>query len=416
MANHSFSVSVAAEEPGIPGTIFISPSTKTIVPGDTATFTVSSGSESVELVGYTSSGLSSTRPIGYFIAAGSSVVITVSNTGTKYVTFGAQGTTRIATLNSTSTPPPTPYPTPTAFSFPTVTGAARSTLIYSTTATITGINVPVNVSASNNAYISVDGGNYTAVEQSINNNQTIRVRQRSSGEYSGSVATTVYIKYGGVTKYATNWTVTSEPAPDINTYPQIPVGNLPIGMGDLINVFGKLGTDASIKDYYRGGPLVPNLTRNSNIPTSGTIALSSFQGSANAFYWIKEPELKVASASLPENKGQRIELYWDSPSNYKIGYSDQLADSLEYYVTATITNSAGADLAFIDIPNPGQYSVANQRFGGGLQMPNANEGPHSDGVINFTIYARAVGTTSPVITSTSAINYYVFGDPTETPA
>lgn len=57
-----------------------------------------------------------------------------------------------------------------------------------------------------------------------------------------------------------------------------------VSMTDLENEFGKAGYLGSntlsieLENYYRGGGLVPNLSYNQNIPSSGEISLSDFIG------------------------------------------------------------------------------------------------------------------------------------------
>lgn len=60
----------------------------------------------------------------------------------------------------------------------------------------------------------------------------------------------------------------------------IPGPGVPISMNTIAGEFG--GTvPHSLSEYYRGGGLVPNTPTNAAIPTSGTISMGSFYGSAN---------------------------------------------------------------------------------------------------------------------------------------
>jgi hypothetical protein len=60
----------------------------------------------------------------------------------------------------------------------------------------------------------------------------------------------------------------------------IPGPGVPITMTTIATEFG--GTvPHSLSEYYRGGGLVPNTPSNATIPTSGTIAMSNFYGTAN---------------------------------------------------------------------------------------------------------------------------------------
>jgi hypothetical protein len=54
-----------------------------------------------------------------------------------------------------------------------------------------------------------------------------------------------------------------------------------VTLSDLQIEFG--GTDPiGLNEYYRGGPFVPNVARNANIPTSGAISVDQFYGSGKA--------------------------------------------------------------------------------------------------------------------------------------
>ncbi len=49
-------------------------------------------------------------------------------------------------------------------------------------------------------------------------------------------------------------------------------------VSDIVAEFGGTSTYA-LTDYYRGGGLVPDVSANSSVPTSGTIAITDFYGS-----------------------------------------------------------------------------------------------------------------------------------------
>lgn len=79
---------------------------------------------------------------------------------------------------------------PDPFSFFDASGVAPGTYGYSQAATITGINVPVAVSATNGAEFSINGGGYTT-SGSISNGQMLQVRMISP--LNDSVMTSVTI-------------------------------------------------------------------------------------------------------------------------------------------------------------------------------------------------------------------------------
>lgn len=51
----------------------------------------------------------------------------------------------------------------------------------------------------------------------------------------------------------------------------------PLSLGNIQGEFGG-SNPIALSEYYRGGGLVPNITANNSIPTSGTIEVSDFYG------------------------------------------------------------------------------------------------------------------------------------------
>jgi hypothetical protein len=86
--------------------------------------------------------------------------------------------------------------TPDAFTFPSQSKVTPDTLIESEPATISGINVPAQLSISGGEY-SIDGHPYRDGPGVVLNDQRVRVRVRSSSESSGEVSATLTV--GGVT-------------------------------------------------------------------------------------------------------------------------------------------------------------------------------------------------------------------------
>lgn len=79
---------------------------------------------------------------------------------------------------------------PDAFGFFDASGVAPGSYGYSQAVTITGINVPVAVSATNGAQFSINGGGYTT-SGSISNGQTLQVRLVSPANDSALTSVTV---------------------------------------------------------------------------------------------------------------------------------------------------------------------------------------------------------------------------------
>lgn len=54
----------------------------------------------------------------------------------------------------------------------------------------------------------------------------------------------------------------------------------PISLNDIKAEFGVSGS-YSLRDFYRGGGIVPNTPANANVPTSGAISVRDFLGASN---------------------------------------------------------------------------------------------------------------------------------------
>jgi hypothetical protein len=85
--------------------------------------------------------------------------------------------------------------TPDAFPFTNQTDVPLNTLIISNAITVAGINSPSPISITGGEY-SINGGAYTAAAGTVNNNDTVRVRQTSSASFNTTTDATLTI--GGV--------------------------------------------------------------------------------------------------------------------------------------------------------------------------------------------------------------------------
>jgi hypothetical protein len=85
--------------------------------------------------------------------------------------------------------------TPDAFSFTAQTGVALSSVETSNTLSVAGINSASTISIAGGSY-SINGGAYTSVAGTVNNNDTVTLQQTSSASYS--TLTTATLTIGGV--------------------------------------------------------------------------------------------------------------------------------------------------------------------------------------------------------------------------
>jgi hypothetical protein len=101
---------------------------------------------------------------------------------------------------------------PDQFTFTAQTGVALNTTITSNTITVSGINAAASITITGGTY-SINGGAYTSATGTVNNGNTVTVRQTSSGSYSSTTNATLTI--GGVSG---TFSVTTQSAP-VDTTP-----------------------------------------------------------------------------------------------------------------------------------------------------------------------------------------------------
>lgn len=121
--------------------------------------------------------------------------------------------------------------------------------------------------------------------------------------------------------------------------PTIPFGNATgdVTMLELRNFFGKLnqydsGT-ISMGDLYKGGTLVPNISGNSSIPTSGAISLSQFRNAYHDFVWERYPSNQGGFGFNPS--GGMVYVQWQDDNR----------------ATHNITSNEGVEVGYGGIKN-----------------------------------------------------------------
>lgn len=173
--------------------------------------------------------------------------------------------------------------TPNAFSFNNVSSASTATQYTSNTITVSGIEAGITASISGGGgTFSVNGGAYSSTSRTVNNGDQITLRMTSSASYSTTTTTTLNLN--GVTG---SWQLTTIPQSGELLVP-FPKANPPVSMQDIKGFFGvdaMSGSYANLRSYYRGGDLVPNISQNNAIATSGNLFLSSFAGSSHRVFW-----------------------------------------------------------------------------------------------------------------------------------
>ena len=67
-----------------------------------------------------------------------------------------------------------------------------------------------------------------------------------------------------------------------------------VSIQDLVDEFGG-STPHSISEYYRGGSLVPNVSANNSVPTSGAVSLTNFYG---CFRWYRNYQWRLQNSYI----------------------------------------------------------------------------------------------------------------------
>ena len=152
----------------------------------------------------------------------------------------------------------------------------------SATASISGGSATQNVTTADTVVFTVSGGvstystitgtNCTRNKTSMSSGSSVTITFSSSnvGSWNCTVGGFDNIKEPNFYYATISGSVSSAAT-------QISITSGTISLGDLRTFFGDSGSIA-LGDLYKGGSLVPNISQNSGVPTSGTIDLADFYG------------------------------------------------------------------------------------------------------------------------------------------
>jgi hypothetical protein len=113
-----------------------------------------------------------------------------------------------------------PDTTPDAFTFTDQNDVEKETLVTSNAISVSGIEVPVEISISGaDGEYSIDGGSFTSASGTIANGQSVVVRVTSSSEFSTATETTLTI--GGVNDTFTVTTRAVDTTPDAFSFTEV---------------------------------------------------------------------------------------------------------------------------------------------------------------------------------------------------
>lgn len=308
---------------GLPPTAVFTSSTPDLTLGQSATltWTVTGDVSTVEIV----------PGIGTVGITGSQTVTPTVTTTYTLTATAPDGSTSIRSVKITVYGPDSE---PDLFGFSNITGATTSTSYDSETVIISGLGagVSVNVTATNGAQTSVNGGAFSTTSKTIANDGTLAVRMTSSSLSDTKKTTTISV--GAVD---TTWSITTT-----SSGSQIPN---PFSFTDV--------TNASLLTYaYSDIVTITGLGTSTTV--SSLISGSGFQSSVNGGAW--------SSASKTITNGQTLQL--------RLLTSDVLGETKTTSVTVgqgaartwSVTNVTTADSSpdyfeFTDITNAALSTV-----------------------------------------------------------
>lgn len=334
------------------------PETLDVSSGDDVTFTFRNwalSSDTGSITGFDSgdwtntssvSGLTNNQSTTKTVLAGSGVDVV------NYSTTAPAGSANITFNFSTSTDT-----VPDAFSV----GADISSANLGTNNFLTAIEV-TGLGSTSNALATITNGvtllnsatvaNATSSAKFVSNGDYIYVWGTASSSYNTPV--TVTLDIGGVTDSAV---ITTKLAPKSPSQGQIiPLGIVSPNAIDMLSLrqfFGRPTEDSdtiAFNDLYKGGDLVPNITQNSSVPSSGIISLGNLHGSSTSFYIQTELGYfsDVFKMTSPNDSGS-VEILTDpnSGGDVEIGYGAQRrSESVQFRYTLTGLNEDGITLSW----------------------------------------------------------------------
>ena len=183
--------------------------------------------------------------------------------------------------------------------------------------------------------------------------------------------------------------------------------NIPLGissgaidMQTLRNFFGKpiyTSNAIAMSDLYKGGDLVPNISGNSSIPTSGVISLSNFYNANTTLVVDKHPAQKSTFAGF--GQAGTAEVAWNQSilptgqGDVDIGYK-ALKSELEYRWVVNVTSTQGSvsGLSRIIASGVTSYMSGNSHttaWGDTMTLILQVDHGTSTGFISGTVYMQA---------------------------
>lgn len=278
-------------------------------------------------------------------SSGTRTIKTSPTTGNENLTISASGFSNATIyINIPEPTPPISASKPDAFNVPNVTGANPGDTVTFQTVSVTGNTASATSRVTGGVEQRKSGSSsWTTSDITVNAGDDVYLRATASSSYSTTTSYTLRIgdlsgTNGEDYDYETDsFSVTTTSDPGVGQTIAFPISSGTISMGDIIGFFdfppvvGSIGFQPSedLASYYRGGTLVPNVTGNNGIPTSGQIQLDDFYGSETRWY-ITAPSVFYREANTLSGPSSFTLSFTVNYTSFGGGYGPNVTRNSEY--------------------------------------------------------------------------------------
>lgn len=187
----------------------------------------------------------------------------------------------------------------------------------------------------------------------------------------------------------------------------------PLSLNDIRGFFGGTG---ALSDYRRGYRNVPDIPKNSNIPTALPLKITDYRGAATAFYIARHPYDAYESLNTANSAGSISTSWhiWDQGLNHwDLGFSPFVKDNVEFRYTYTQKKLSGwgnstpqSVMLWSPSGNAGAWSLANKQVNVTASYSKRSE---CRTVITVTFWARHKDFPDKVLSTTADFQVTVTG-------
>lgn len=290
--------------------------------------------------------------------------------------------------------------TPDAFNLGNnVTGASTSQYYYSNVIDVTGIDTPTDIFRTGTGSFKINNGSWQTTSSTVSNGDFVQCRILSSANFNTGVSMTLDI--GGVTD---SWTVTTGVDPGSGEIIDFPVVSGTLTHGAIRDFFN---SDDNLRSCLKGGSFVPDITENSGVPSSGTLTIRDFLGSATSFYVDTHPSTKGGGGDTTSGPVE-VTLTWYIGTDWQLGYGDGMNSKAEFkYDVNILQDDTGSG---VSISTGGSNYAVYDSLNNYIELTATGDN-YSEQFAhgNITFYARHKDDNSKIITASAAFNFIFFG-------